>query len=185
MAPLGTRAIIYEDPETQESWAPRSLNAWLLGPSKDHYRCNLYYVPETRGYRVSAAADLFPQHCIAPSFMPESHVKELSIELQQNLKTMGRKTRTLSVLQHLAIHLDAYVTGQPARHSSECLTTGNMEFPRRTITSHYVVPLLAHIPHVAKHATTSDTSSIACISKRETMRVKDSHYFVYQLDSNT
>ncbi len=23
-----------------------------------------------------------------------------------------------------------------ARHSSECLTTGNMEFPRRTITSH-------------------------------------------------
>jgi hypothetical protein len=72
-----------------------------------------------------------------------------------------------------------------ARHSSECLTTGNMEFPRRTITSHYVVPLLAHIPHVAKHATTSDTSSIACISKRETMRVKDSHYFVYQLDSNT
>jgi hypothetical protein len=82
LAPLGTRAIIYEDPEIRESWAPCGLDTWLLGPSKDHYRCNLYYVPETRGYRVSAAADLFPQHCIAPSFTPESHVKELSNELQ-------------------------------------------------------------------------------------------------------
>ena len=60
-----------------------------------------------------------------------------------------------------------------------------MEFPRRAITSHHVLPFLAHIPHVAKHATTSDTLSIACILKRETMGVKDSHYFVYQLDSNT
>jgi hypothetical protein len=56
---------------------------------------------------------LFPQHCIAPSFTPESHMKELSIELQQNLKTMGQKTRTLRVLRDLAIHLEAYVTGQP------------------------------------------------------------------------
>jgi hypothetical protein len=113
LAPFGTRAIIYEDPETQESWAPRSLDAWLLGPSKDHYRCSLYYIPETRGYRVSAAAELFPQHCIAPSFTPESHMKELSSELQLNLKTMGRKTCTLRVLQDLAVHLEAYVTGQP------------------------------------------------------------------------
>ena len=35
----------------------------------------------------------------------------------------------------------------------------------------------------AKHATTSDTLSITCISKCKTMGVKDSHYFVYQLDS--
>ena len=72
-----------------------------------------------------------------------------------------------------------------ARQSSQYLTTGNTEFPRRAITSHYIVPFLAHTLHVAKHATTSDTLSIACISKRETMGVKDSHYFVYQLDSNT
>jgi hypothetical protein len=88
LAPLGTRAIIHEDPATQESCTLCGLDAWLLRPLKDHYRCNLYYVPETRGYRVSAAVDLFPQHCIAPSFTPESHVKELSVELQQNLKTM-------------------------------------------------------------------------------------------------
>jgi hypothetical protein len=67
-------------------------------------------------------------------------------------------------------------TSTHARHSSEGLTTGNMEFPCRAITSHDIVPFLAHTLHMA---------SIACITKRETMGVKDSHYFVYQLDSNT
>ena len=60
-----------------------------------------------------------------------------------------------------------------------------MEFPCRAITSHYIMPFLAHTQHVAKHATTSDTLSIACISKRETMGVKVSQDFVYQLDINT
>ena len=60
-----------------------------------------------------------------------------------------------------------------------------MEFPRRAITFSFYRAFLAHSSHVAKHATISDTSSIAYTSERETMRVKDSHYFVYQLDSNT
>ncbi len=51
-----------------------------------------------------------------------------------------------------------------------------MEFQRRAITSYYYT--------WQKHATTSETLSIACISKREAMGVKDSHYFVYHLDSN-
>ena len=66
MARPGTKAIIYNDADLQASWAPHGLNAWLLGPSKDHYRCHVYYVPETTGYCVSGSADLFPQHCIAP-----------------------------------------------------------------------------------------------------------------------
>ena len=53
MAPPGTKEIIYKDLDTRASWAPHGLDAWLLGPSKDHYRCHLYYVPKSRGYRVS------------------------------------------------------------------------------------------------------------------------------------
>jgi hypothetical protein len=49
LAPLGTRAIIYEESYTRASWAPHGLDAWYLGPSKDHYRCHIYYVPETKG----------------------------------------------------------------------------------------------------------------------------------------
>jgi hypothetical protein len=63
LVPLGTRAIIYKDLDKQASWAPHGLDVWYLGPSKDHYRCQHYYVPKTRGYRISRSADLFPQHC--------------------------------------------------------------------------------------------------------------------------
>jgi hypothetical protein len=41
MAPTSTQEIIYEDFNTHASWAPHGLNAWLLGPSKDHYCCHL------------------------------------------------------------------------------------------------------------------------------------------------
>ena len=113
LAPLGTRAIIYEDSDTRASWAPHGLDAWYLGPSKDHYRCHIYYVPETKGYRVSGSAELFPQHCREPAYSPDSHVKELSAELQENMAKIGRKARTVNVLKLLARHLDAYLTGTP------------------------------------------------------------------------
>jgi hypothetical protein len=42
LAPPGCKAIIYKAPAVQGSWASRGTDAWYLGPSKDHYRCNLY-----------------------------------------------------------------------------------------------------------------------------------------------
>jgi hypothetical protein len=88
MAPPGTKAIIYEDSNTCASWAPHGLDAWLLSPSKDHYRCHLYYVPKTSGYRVSGSANLFPQHCIAPPYLHKTHNQELSAELRESLKNV-------------------------------------------------------------------------------------------------
>ncbi len=111
LAPLGTKAVIYEDANMRASWAPHHLNSWLLGPSRDHYYCNLYYVPELKGYCVSGSTDLFPQHCIALAFTPVTHVQELSTKLQENLATMGHMRRTYAVLKTLARHLDAYVSG--------------------------------------------------------------------------
>ncbi len=111
MAPLGTKEVIYEDANTRASWAPHSLDAWLLGPSRDHYHCNLYYVPESKGYRVSSSTNLFPQHCIAPAFTPLSHIQELFTELQEILAKLGCTRRTYAVLKTLGQHLDAYVSG--------------------------------------------------------------------------
>ena len=87
------------------------LDAWLLGPSKDCYHCNLYYVPETCGYCVSGSANLFPQRCIAPAFTPVTHVQELADELQATLATMQYKRCTSAVLNTLAQQLNAYVSG--------------------------------------------------------------------------
>jgi hypothetical protein len=111
MAPLGTKAIIYEDSDTCASWALHGLDAWFLGPSKDHYRCHLYFVSETRGYCISGSADLFPQHCSAPFYSVDTHVKELSNELQDTFPKATERERTLSVLRTLAQHLDAFISG--------------------------------------------------------------------------
>ena len=48
LAPPGCKAIIYKAPAVRGSWASRGTDAWYLGPLADHYRCNIYYVPEAR-----------------------------------------------------------------------------------------------------------------------------------------
>jgi hypothetical protein len=111
MAPLGTKAIINEDSDTRASWAPHGLDAWFLGPSKDHYHCHLYFVPGSRGYRVSGSTDLFPQHCSPPLYSVDTHVKELSNELQDTFPKATQRKCTLSVLRTLAQHLDAFISG--------------------------------------------------------------------------
>jgi hypothetical protein len=42
LAPPGCKAVIYEAPAVHGSWASHGTDAWYLGPSADHYRCNLY-----------------------------------------------------------------------------------------------------------------------------------------------
>jgi hypothetical protein len=42
LAPLGCKAIVYEDGNTRGSWASRGVHGWYLGPSMDHYCCNVY-----------------------------------------------------------------------------------------------------------------------------------------------
>eukprot|EP00804_Cyclotella_cryptica_P011793 CCRYP_011361-RA/>CCRYP_011361-RA protein AED:0.17 eAED:0.11 QI:0/0/0/0.8/0.25/0.2/5/0/1137 len=48
LAPPGTKAIIYEAPNTRTSWGPRGLDAWYCEPSLDHYRNAKFYVPTTK-----------------------------------------------------------------------------------------------------------------------------------------
>ncbi len=64
------------------SWASRGTDAWYVGPSADHYRCNIYYVPDTRAYRISGSAELFPQHCQVPNLSKHAHLKALTEELE-------------------------------------------------------------------------------------------------------
>jgi hypothetical protein len=111
-------------------------------------------VPETRGYRISAAADLFPQHCITPTFTPDSHVTELSTELQDNLKTIGRKARTLQVMRDLAIHLEAYITGTPPPQREQRVKQRVMND-----VQHITPPLLQRVSDTPRMMTANNPTS--------------------------
>jgi hypothetical protein len=63
LAPLGCKAVVYKDGNTRGSWALQGVDGWYLGPSMDHYQCDLYYIPQTRAYQVLGSTELFPQHC--------------------------------------------------------------------------------------------------------------------------
>ena len=75
LAPLGCRAVVYKDGDTRGSWSWASwgVDRWYLGPSHNHYRYDVYYILETRGYYVSGSTELFPQHCQLPDISPHQH----------------------------------------------------------------------------------------------------------------
>ena len=93
MAPPGTRAVLYLDPDNRSSWGARGIDAWYCGPAQDHYRCNIFYVPETRSYRISGSFDLFPQHCSLPDMSPEEHSNAVHKELIKSIMALQNPSK--------------------------------------------------------------------------------------------
>jgi hypothetical protein len=122
-APLGCKVVIYEDGDMRGSWASRGVDGWCLGPSQDHYRCDIYYVPETRGYRVSGSTELFPQHRQLPDMTPHQHFRALTDELSADADracTTPRGRRALHFLQdRITALLQPLPTAKEQRVSDE------------------------------------------------------------------
>ena len=88
----------------------RGTNAWYLGPSEDHYRCNLYYVPETRAYQVAGSAKLFLQHCQVPNLTNTAHLKALTKELTTTTAIEAKTHKGRTFIQKLKIAIDDLLT---------------------------------------------------------------------------
>jgi hypothetical protein len=71
LAPLGTKALIYDDPAVRASWAPHATDGYYVGPATEHYRCLHLYIPTTRRFRFADTWRLYPtHHCqVSPSFL--------------------------------------------------------------------------------------------------------------------
>ena len=126
-------------PAVRGSWASRGTDAWYLGPSKDHYRYNLFYVPETRACRISGSAQLFPQHCQVPNLSRDEHLKALTEELTAETTVAAGTTKRKTLLKLLRTHLDTLIL--PPTPREEQRVTGSqppnpqheiMEFQRVT-----------------------------------------------------
>eukprot|EP00804_Cyclotella_cryptica_P001099 CCRYP_008385-RA/>CCRYP_008385-RA protein AED:0.18 eAED:0.13 QI:0/0/0/1/0.4/0.16/6/0/1406 len=122
LAPPGTKAVIYELPTTRTSWGTRGLDAWYCGPAFDHYRNMKFYVPSTKAYRVSGSYDLFPQHCILPTFTPAQHTNEVHRELFESLQTLDKPTKR-KFLKKITRALDILNTRPEQRVATEGDTT--------------------------------------------------------------
>jgi hypothetical protein len=66
LAPLGTNALIYDDPTSQSSWAPHAMDGYYVGPANNHYPCLQFNIPATRRFPFSNTWRLYPTHCQIP-----------------------------------------------------------------------------------------------------------------------
>ena len=53
LAPLGTKALIYDDPASHASWTPHVTDGFYVGPASDHYRCLHFYIPTTQCFHFT------------------------------------------------------------------------------------------------------------------------------------
>jgi hypothetical protein len=77
LAPLGTKALIYDDPASRASWAPHATHGFYVGPASNHYQCLRFYIRSTQCFRFSNTWCLYPTHC------------QISVTSQHNLSIVA------------------------------------------------------------------------------------------------
>ena len=60
LAPAGCKVIAYETPNVRPTWADHGVEGFYIGPSKEHYRSHLCYIPKTGQTRISDTVAFFP-----------------------------------------------------------------------------------------------------------------------------
>ncbi len=113
LAPLGCKAVVYEDGDTRGSWASRSEDAFYLDPTKDHYRWDLYYIPETKAYRISGSTELYPQHCQVPAMTLHQHFHALTDELTEHTAQASSTPKGRGLLKLLGTRIDGLLHPTP------------------------------------------------------------------------
>jgi hypothetical protein len=66
LAPLGTKALVYNIPATRISWVPHATDGFYVGPANNHHRCLCFYIPLTRSFHFADMWWLYPAHCQVP-----------------------------------------------------------------------------------------------------------------------
>jgi hypothetical protein len=145
LAPPGCRALVFEDPQTRQSWAPHGKEAWYLGPALEHYRCYKFHIPETKGQRITGTADFFPHHCQMPALSP---AEAATHHAAQELIHVLRNPQPRSPIQQLAPrHLLALRTlAETFQHTATTATDASEPISSPPRVDHAVPPRVPTSP---------------------------------------
>jgi hypothetical protein len=147
LAPLRCKAIIYKDGNTRGSWALGGVDAWYLGPSKDHYRCDLYYIIETQAYHISGSTKLFLQHCQLPNMTPHQHLRMLMDELAETTTVTSNTPKGKRLLKFLVQIIEDLL--QPAPPIEEQMVENKKQLAQQREEQRVIdgTPIIT-IPHI-------------------------------------
>ena len=86
IAPLGTRGMLLIHPESRNTFSPHCNKAFTVGRARHHYRLLEFYVPTTRGYRISGTFRLNPTHWKFPTISDQDKTVVAETELLEQHK---------------------------------------------------------------------------------------------------
>ena len=94
LAPPGTKALVFSDPDTRASWETHAKDAWYVGPALNHYRCFRFWMPKTRAFQIAKTAKFFPTYSTIPTITHEDNLVMAAQEFikalqQQNIKNQN------------------------------------------------------------------------------------------------
>jgi hypothetical protein len=81
LAPLGCKAVVYKDGDTQGSCVSHGVDGWYLGPLHDHYSSTYIIYLKCKHVKFLGSPKLFLQHCQLPNMIPHQHLQALTNKL--------------------------------------------------------------------------------------------------------
>ena len=89
LVPVGSNALIYNDPSDRTSFEANALKAIVVGQAILYYWCLKFWLPATRRFRISDTYRLYPAHCKIPVTL---EVDETPIAAQDMLQAYNQLT---------------------------------------------------------------------------------------------
>jgi hypothetical protein len=85
LAPPGTRVLVHEKPDVRQSWDPRAIDAWYIGPAMHHYRCYNVFIWGTKSERIADTLAWFPTRVNMPTISSLDMVRAAANDLVKAL----------------------------------------------------------------------------------------------------
>ena len=110
LAPLGTKGSVFLHPDNRNTFAPHCNKGFSVGSARYHYRLLNFWIPATRGFRLSGTYRLHPQHCRMPTISEEDRTIEAAADLLAKMKkeiptSVKGKQQWLQIIKRLGAAL--------------------------------------------------------------------------------
>jgi hypothetical protein len=123
LAPLGTKALVYNNLATRASWALHATDGFYICPANNHYRCLCFYIPSTQHFHFADTWRLYPAHCQVPVASEQDKTllaaANLFEQLGQLIPTMAStKLKHLTAIRQLSMIMADQLDFPPPLHTS-------------------------------------------------------------------
>ena len=91
LIPVGTKALVYNDPSDKTSFEARALEAFVVSWAMLHYRYLIVWLPGTKGFQISDTYKLYPAHCRLPAISENDETLIAAQDMLQAFKQLTGK----------------------------------------------------------------------------------------------